>query len=173
MAEGIALAVFIRKRGATPGILQKERGRVQKDAFHGIGARWHKEFLGKHFENSAYSRYPGVYQPRKGERGSGRHFKGSYTAKKLRMFGHTRPLVYTGESLRLAKIRDVRATSKGAAVRLKSRKLNFRHPKSKVKMSLEVRAFNRAEILDLREYFDKRFQRGIGLIRQREERKVA
>jgi hypothetical protein len=68
------------------------------------------------------------YQKREGERGTAgsEKFKTSYTGRKLRRFGHTRPLVLTGESMRLAAIRDVRSTSKGAKVVIHARVLNFR-----------------------------------------------
>src|SRR5687767_8112515 len=107
--------VAIRKQGATPGVLAKQLYDIQRGCFGKIGNYWHQTHLPEHFKNSAKSRYPEVYKPRRRERDN-EHPKGfhrSYTGKKLRRFGHTLPLVFTGESRRLAQIRDVRATSKG------------------------------------------------------------
>ena len=51
------------------------------------------------------------YAKRSGERGSGRKFRGSYTERKLKLFGHTRPLELSGEGKRLALYqRNIAAT---------------------------------------------------------------
>jgi len=167
-------AIHIRKQGATPGILAKQRNRIQKASFYKIGTHWHRQYLPEHFKNSAMSRYAPVYKPRKGQKGNEepQGFKRSYTGRKLKRFGHTLPLVFTGESRRLAKIRDVRATSRGNRVVIHARKFNFRHPKSRIKMYEEATAFAPVEVKDLREVFGKTFQAGINTIQTREEKRV-
>lgn len=156
--------VVIQKQGPTPGILAKERNRVQRECFYEAGAFWHSRMLRHHFTRQAFSRYSAVYKRRK--------FK--YEKRKLRMFGHTNPLVYSGESRRLAlSIQDVRATSRGNRIVLHSRKLNFKHPKSQINMREELTYISPAEEQGIGNVFDREFQEGIDRIRSAENEKVA
>lgn len=166
--------IVIAKQGATPGILAKERNRIKKASFFKIGTYWHARFLQEHFKNSAFQRYAEVYRPRKGMSGNPhpRGFKRSYTGQKLRRFGHTLPLVYTGESRRLARIRDVRATSRGNRVVIHARRFNMRSPHSRINMREEATIIIASEERKLGEVFDETFQRGIDVIRTRETKKV-
>jgi hypothetical protein len=155
--------IVVKKQGATPGILAKERNRIQRDAFYEIGSHWHAKMLPKHFTRQAFTLYRDVYQPRKPR----------YERRKFRRFGHTYPLVYSGESMRLAlSIRDVRATSRGNRVVLHSRRFNMRHPKSKINMREEVTFISQTEDRGLGLRFDREFQDGIDSIRTSEETKV-
>lgn len=166
--------IVIKTDGPTPGVLAKERRRIQKASFFKIGTHWHRAYLPLHFKNAAMTRYPGVYQPRQGQRGN-EHPKGfnrSYTGRKLRRFGHTLPLVYTGESRRLANIRDVRATSNGSRVVIHARKFNFKNPHSRINMREEITVINAAEENDLGGVFDGTFQRGLDVMRTRNDTKV-
>lgn len=97
---------------------------ILREAWQKVGEFWHDNFRLEHFKNSAMSRYG--YTPRRGENGSGRPFKGSYTAKKLKSKGHTKPLVYTGESMRRTEQRDIRPTRDGVRIHLHAPLFNFR-----------------------------------------------
>jgi hypothetical protein len=162
--------IVITKSGPTPGILAKQRGRIQKACFYKIGVHWHRHYRPKHFTREASSIYGGVYKPRRGESGNEhpRGFRRSYTGRKLRRFGHTNPLVFTGESRRLAKIQDVRATSKGNRVVYHARKLNFKNRHSQINMREEATVVRESEATKLIEVFDDTFQQGVNVIRTRE-----
>jgi hypothetical protein len=58
---------------------------------------WNRLYKKLHFGDGAPERYK--YALRDGERRSGPPVKGSYTAKKLWVYGHTRPLEFTGRSM--------------------------------------------------------------------------
>jgi hypothetical protein len=151
---------FFRVDVKGTGILSKRLGKrtfnnqVLKPSYQDIGVRWHVDYRKKHFTHGATREYN--YTPRKGEAGSGRRFKGSYTAKKLAAKGHTKPLVYTGESERLTRLRDVRATFKGARVVLKANKLNFRAKNSRINMRREMTTISNAEAEHLTRYLQDR-----------------
>lgn len=129
---------------------------VLKPAYHDIGVYWHTHYRKKHFTHAGASEYG--YTPRKGDRGSGRRFKGSYTAKKIRKWGHSKPLIWTGESERLTRIRDVRATSKGCRVVLKANKLNFRSRHTEIRMREEMTRISRREARELTKILGEQVQ---------------
>jgi len=98
---------------------------------------WHQQYYEGHFTPAGGQRY-GYFQ-RKGEgmpRGS-KGFARSYHGRKLKMMGHERPLVFTGESYQRGKVAKIVASSKQAKVVLPST-FNFRHPKSRINMRDEV-----------------------------------
>jgi len=119
--------IKVRERGATPGILKRELNKLKKVAFAAAGIHWHQEIRPKHFTSAGAGEYG--YAARKGERGNagGYGFKRSYTGRKLTAYGHTDPLVLTGESQGRTKMRDVRPTSKKVRIVLHAPALNF-HP---------------------------------------------
>ena len=141
--------ITINFRGPHPGMGKREWNNLVREMFHHLGIIWHKDFRAKHFTRRGASEYG--YAPRSGERGNipPQGFHRSYTGQKLKRFGHTRPLVFTGESERATRQRDIRATatSKRAKVRvhLHAPKLNFRNPKSKTNPGEEVRTISRKE----------------------------
>ena len=119
-----------------------------KGGYYAAVRHWHKRMLPRHFGNAASARYG--YTPRKGERGSGRSFKGSYTARKLREKGHTRPLDWSGELKRTTRTRTLKATKNRATCALPaSRKANWKHPKSWVRMSDELTVIRDDELQEL------------------------
>lgn len=134
-------------RGPTPRITKKRFNELIKAANRDMGIYWWRMMRPKHFTHAGAREYG--YTPRKGERGGGRPFRGSYTAKKLRAFGHTKPLVFTGTSQKLAGIRDVRATFKKTRVVIHARALNFRSAGSQVDMRAEMTAISAKEATTL------------------------
>lgn len=60
-------------------------------------------------------------------------------------FGHTLPLVYSGQSQTLTRMRDVRATSRGCRVVLRSPGFNRRNRFSKIDMRAELTAVSVAD----------------------------
>jgi len=72
-----------------------------------LGRHWHKQILPRHFELPAKTEYN--YQPR-----SARHMR-----RKARLYGHQRPLEYTGEMKRkVMRVRDVRVLQSGKAAKV-------------------------------------------------------
>lgn len=124
------LVVKKTETGGTPRILRRDFERIARETGDYIGQYWHRHFRPIHFTNRATNRYG--YQPRQGERGSGydKGFRRSYTGQKLRKFGHTRPLEYTGDSKRRTEIEHVRSTYRAGFVRvhviMNAPTLNFR-----------------------------------------------
>lgn len=128
---------------------KREVNDIVRIAMRQLGEFWVEYMLPKHFSKAGAREYG--YTPRKGEPGSGKAFKGSYTYRKLKKFDHALPLVYTGEARKeimqgarvTATVAGDRATTR---IALNSRKLNWRHPASKVRMNEEIKAVSAKEI---------------------------
>lgn len=118
------------------------------------------------------------YAPRKGERGSGRPFKGSYTQRKLRARGHTKPLVWTGDSekaSRTARV-DVKRRNKTGGVLIvdgnlvfPSPNLNYKNPKSQAHPSEEIKRVAPSETKELARVAAPAFDKSLS--RQLKQRK--
>ena len=90
-----------------------------------IPTSWLARFLPIHFTKRGATIYK--YQPRAGEKGSNRPFKGSYTQRKLRRRGHTRPLEDTGRGKSDAfSNQRVTSTRKRASAVMRAPVFNFR-----------------------------------------------
>lgn len=96
------LVVTIETRGSA-GATPKDRRDALRDAFAYIAGLWDKLFKMKRFLAGAQRRYN--LTPRRGQPGSGRAFKGSYTEAKLkrrvngdgvRAIGETKSFVWSG-----------------------------------------------------------------------------
>lgn len=109
--------------GVSPTLLRGEIAALAREAARFMGVYWHTHFRPLHFDDVAWVRYN--YAPRTAK----------YTLRKFRKHGHTRPLVWSGDSERRTQIQDVRATYRGgmaiARVVMHAPTLNFRkHPES-------------------------------------------
>lgn len=95
-----------------PETLLKASKKIIKIALNETGQLWHQKFLPLHFMSSANYRYrtADTYQPRSRD----------YMKRKRLAFGHSLPLVFTGE-LRRGMLRERRVTgsAKRAVVTLK------------------------------------------------------
>lgn len=113
-------------------ISRRFRKRYKKAVVEGFaytGTWWHRKRLPVHFSERGASIYG--YTPR----------SKSYQKRKRKAKGHNRPMVWTGASERLAKIKDVRAKYGRAPkvdVVLHARGLNRRPKKGRIKMHEEV-----------------------------------
>lgn len=135
------ISFTVRKRGMTPKVAKRVLNGIHRDAMHNLGVQWHANYRELHFKNLASARYG--YTPRAGERGRpAKRFDRSYTGRKLKQFGHTRPLVLTGESEQATRQLDVRATAKRGTAQVKivlhAPKLNFRYRGSPIDMRAEL-----------------------------------
>lgn len=151
------LSVEVKLNGIE-GLRKKQVNDAMKRAMEALGKRWRRRYLPLHFGNQASARYG--YTPRKGERGSGRRFKRSYTGRKLAFLGHTRPLEFTGEGKRLALNgpQTVSATRDKVRIPL-PRKFNLRNPKSQVRMADEIRAVTPGEIAEMEVFLVDQIER--------------
>lgn len=148
----------IKYQGAVPRLAQRELRRLLRDSFEDAGVFWHRMFRRKHFTKAGAREYG--YTPRKGEqagRGS-KAFRRSHTGRKLRQFGHTLPLVFTGQSRQLTRIRDIRATSKGVRIVMRAPGLNRRPRGGRINLREEM---TRVSIRE-RDALVKRFDRQLG-----------
>lgn len=159
---GEMFGAVLKYEGPTPKIATRKKNEIYKEGFVAALTIWHAKFSDKHFTNAGATEYR--YTPRSGERGSKRKFKGSYSARKLKKFGHTRPLEFSGESRRRVRAsQKIKATSKGGRCILSAPALNFRNPKSPINMREEVTRVSPRERTELAaefgDYIRGRFQR--------------
>lgn len=143
------IEIELKESGPTPKMMKREANAIHRGAAQEMGYYWHANFRAKHFTTAGATEYG--YAARQGERGNigRRGFKRSYTGRKLTRFGHTKPLVWSGDSEALSRIRDVRAVAKsGAAVGrvvIHASKLNFRPSGGKINMREEVTKISAGE----------------------------
>jgi hypothetical protein len=133
--------------------------KIIKETWHKQGIFWHGKFRQKHFTHAGAKEYG--YLPRAGQTGNKRkNFWASYTGRKQKTMGHTLPLVWSGESMNLTKIRVIRAkatrTESFCHVVLRSPGFNRKHPDSDINMRDEVTRVSTSEqrtIVD--QFFDE------------------
>lgn len=120
-------------------------------AFRAVGEKWWDDYLPKRFDDRGQRRYG--FKRRSGQLFNSKPIAGSYTAVKLRKYGHTRPLVFTGGTAHEAiTTKRIAATRKMVRVSL-PRGYNRRNPSSDIKMADEVRAVRPDEIKHLSSLF--------------------
>lgn len=106
---------------------RSELNELLRQALTHMALRWKRRFLPKHFTKAGAREYQ--YKPRRGELDPRK--KGTYSNRKLRLFGHVLPNVYTGELRRLSLygatdiVAKATSTRAWARVRL-PKKANFR-----------------------------------------------
>ena len=96
---------------------RKTWGEIQKIAWGKTMDFWHRFLLKKHFTNAGAREYR--FDPREGERGNaGRKNKNStYTAQKLKNYGHSNPLQLSGKTKKQAmSVLDSRPKQSGGDV---------------------------------------------------------
>ena len=125
----------IELAGAVPGVVAKEWARIRTEAWPALGDCWHQKFRERHFTKGAAQLYG--YAQRKGEGTSGKKFWRSYTGRKQKKWGHTRPLVFSGLSLVLTRKRNYSITKTQITIRLPTG-FNRRNKHSNVNMRDEI-----------------------------------
>lgn len=119
-----------------------------KPMYEQMGKHWMVNIRPKHFTHAGAREYG--YEPRSGEKKSGKSFKRSYTGRKLRKKGHTRPLEYSGELKRDSGFsRFSHGVGRMRILLPRARKANFRHPKSNIDMRAELTAISRGDNIEL------------------------
>lgn len=150
-------AIKIRERGNTPRGLKRAFNAASARAWHATALEFHtryrdRRFTEEHAREAGYAHRKGELIPR-----NTKAFRQSYTGRKLRIHGHTRPLEFTGETRRAVRAASISSNSKGGRASYRgASKFNFRHPKSKIRMGEEFRRITRNEALELATFYDRR-----------------
>lgn len=147
------------KIGGVAALRKSEVNAASKDAFAFIGRMWRAKYLPLHFGDRATQRYG--YTKREGAdiaRSRGKFATRTYSFKKYRLVGHTRPLEFTGESKQRALSEEkIYATKDRVIVRL-PQAFNRRARDSQVRMADEIRAVRPEEVAHLRRLFANRLR---------------
>lgn len=150
----VALLNVVTKSNV-PRALRTLHSQSTKAAWSEAGQEFHTKFRDRRFSN-AHATAAG-YTPRQGERGSGVAFPRSYVGRKLRRYGHTRPLELTGETRRMVSLASINSTSKGVKVSYPgARKFNLRHKNSTINMADEFRRILPSEASTLAAFWSDR-----------------
>lgn len=134
----------IRDRGATPRGMARRLNAHKKICWDDTAVLFHTEMRDKRFTH-AHARAAG-YAPRT--------FK--YQQRKLKKWGHTYPLQWSGTTRRNVRAARISSTSNGARVAYAgARVFNFRNPKMKANMAIEFTTITQAEADQLAANFDR------------------
>jgi hypothetical protein len=140
----------ITDRGATPRKLRKHLTAAKLVAWQAAGDRFHNEFRDRRFTQS-HGRKAG-YAPRRGDAISptAKGWKRTYIGKKFTLFGHRRPLEFTGEVRREVATKRMDVTTRSCVLRYPgARKLNFKHPNSVVRAADEFMRVLPSEVAEI------------------------
>lgn len=143
-----------------PG-MKREFNEATRDSYAETAFWFHDEktpnrFTKSHAEQAGYGKRKGENLPR-----GSRAYRRSYTGRKERVKGHTRPMVLSGDTERdVTRSRpSVTASKNGAILRYpKARKLNYRHPKSRLRPSEEFGRITSQEATEAGTQQDKHLQ---------------
>ena len=127
--------------GVVPGatLTDDRLKNILKEAWYDPGKEWHENLRPKHFTKEGEREYG--YEPRSGEESgqSGKAFWRSYTGRKLKKFGHTLPLVYSGDLRDRSRVARIENNPTGVKVVLtRANKANFHNPHSNIDMRAEL-----------------------------------
>jgi hypothetical protein len=150
----------VKKTGWIAGLPQRKYRAVLRKAFKEAATFWHRVLRPKHFTHAGATEYG--YEPRSQR----------YTWRKLKTFGHTFPLVFTGESRERTRIRRITGTYKGSKVIMNAPSLNYRHPNRSRTMREELTTISMKEGKRIAKLIARRLEVGFNAIRTRRVRKV-
>lgn len=148
-------AVAIRQRGTIGRGRKAAFGAASKESWYETALHFHanlrdRRFDPDHQEAAGFAKRKGEMLPR-----ATKAFRRSYTGIKLRKYGHTRALEFTGDTRRKIRTASISSTAnKGKAAYRGASKFSFRHPKSRIRMSDEFRRLLDSEITELANVFD-------------------
>lgn len=155
--------ITIKERGAVPRRMMKAHNAAAKTAWFSAGKLFHEAMRDARF-TAEHARKAG-YDKRKGEE-SGidtKAFFRSYTGRKIRKWGHRRPLEWSGETRRKVRYANINNTSKGCRVAYPgASKLNFRPKGGRINMADEFRRLLPTEIDKLAAGFDTSYEFQMG-----------
>jgi len=149
------ILMSVRYEGAVPGVTLKRAlmNKVKQKGYNAAGVEWHQKFMPEHFTESGGRKY-GYKQRSK-----------SYRARKLRVKHHRRPLVWSGLSQALMRIRDVRAKTNGVKIYSHASGLNRRRSSRAPDMLLEMGTVTEGERQHLMAVQDRRIEKELKKVR--------
>lgn len=167
------LGIEVRYKGAFPKLKKSVWNKqVSIPTIREALEHWHGKFRAKHFTEEGAREYK--YAARKGQnipRGT-KKFNRSYVGRKLAKTGHMRPLVFSGVTERLARVRDIRVNSKRGRAILPPG-LNRKHPKSRIRMRDEATRVSSREEATLERIADRSVTAKLNAINTTERKKLA
>lgn len=144
------------KKRTVPRALRSVITQGRKSSWKATGRHFHTNH--RHLRFTASHAKRARYYKRKGEGmpfGS-KAFWRSYTGRKLRKYGHMKPLYKTGETERMTRTAAISSTSKGVKIKYPgARKFNLRHPRSRIEMNNEFRRIAPYEIPTLGRVYER------------------
>lgn len=146
----------IKTRGATPRSLRKATNVSTKDSWQETGLHFHTEMSDDRFTHKHATLAGFATRTKK------------YQSTKLKKFGHTNPLEFSGETRRRARTANITANSKGVSVRYGVNKLNFRNPKARIPINMadEFRRVTQPEATTLVGVFDRALDRRLAAFQE-------
>jgi hypothetical protein len=145
----LATKIEIRERGATPRKMRKVMNAAMKETWFETGAFFHSEMSDDRFTHR-HATLAG-YAPRTKK----------YTSTKLKKFGHTNPLEFTGRTRRLSRTASITSTSHTVSIRYPgTNTLNFRNPKARnpINLAEEFRRITKPETERLASEYDRKIE---------------
>jgi hypothetical protein len=150
------LGFSIRCAGVVPGVtlVDKSLSEVLTQSWYEPGRNWAANLRPKHFTKAGGKEYG--YEPRAGESGNERDsFWSSYTGQKQKRFGHTLPLVFSGDLANKSTINRVESSASGVRVILTgANKANFHNPNSHINMRDELTRISQGEAIQSTEILE-------------------
>lgn len=158
--------ITVRYRGVKPWLPKRQTNPAKKQSFLASINYWFDHFRKKHFTVAGAKEYG--YQPRDGEKAgtASKHFWRSYTGRKLKKFGHRRPLMWSGDSELRTRTRKVSASSKWGRWTNSARKLNFRPHPNAPNLPDELTRVSSREIVKLAKVYEKKFGQELKRIKE-------
>jgi hypothetical protein len=145
-------------------LMKKRRwnAEIEKPSWTAVGLHHKRRHLGKHFTAAGAAEYGYATRSKK------------YTEQKRRKFGHTLPLVYSGQlRANVLSMPEIRATSKGVKVVLRnSQKANYRNPKGQANPAEELRQVSDREAVGLARAKDREMVRRIRAARGQQTKTI-
>lgn len=129
--------IVIVKRGPTPKLAARELNNVNRETVRLMGEYWHQKYFPKHFTHAGATEYG--YQERNAH----------YEMRKLKKYGHTYPLVFSGQGRQDASHPRIVATAKRGEARVQvimnAPVFNLRSSPSAPNMRRELITISQAE----------------------------
>ena len=144
----------------------KDFRQIRTEAWQLTGEFYHKRITPEHFTEQGARRYKYARRTRK------------YQQRKQKLYGHNKPLVFTGRLQRHVKrVRNVRARrgGKGGVVvklNVPAGIINLSRRKNAPNMALELVAVSPKDVRRVTKFLDRMIQRKIDAHTKRESRKV-
>lgn len=163
--------ISITYDGAVGPHSKRVMDRALKTMYQLVGLTWVHDLLPKHFTHAGAREY--AYALRRGEEPgiSGKKLWRSYTRKKQRKYGHTLPLVWTGQTRIQSRAARIRASTQTVRITVPADRLR-RNPKSRTNPPEEIVRVSPAEVELLTKLADRSLQQSLDADRSHRRRKL-